>query len=153
MQVSVVNQRKVEKALRAIGNDAVAELKKAHAESAKIVERAARPKVPVRSGNLSQVSGRPYWPSERSRSPGALKSTLRSGASARAGVVRLGKKLVPYAGPVHYGWSTRPDAAKGWLGGPIPKNEFMYEALDEQRDEVFETFLRYLEDIKKRHLR
>ena len=66
MQVSVVNQRKVEKALRAIGNDAVADLKKAHAESAKIVERAARPKVPVRSGNLSQVSGRPYWPGDRS---------------------------------------------------------------------------------------
>ena len=153
MQVSVVNQRKVEKALRAIGNDAVADLKKAHAESARIVERAAKPKVPVRSGNTSQVSGRPYWPGDRSRSPGALKGTLRSGASARAGVVRIGKKLVPYAGPVHYGWVTRPNPSKGWLGGPIPPNPFLYDALDERRAEVEATFYRYLEDIKKRHLR
>jgi hypothetical protein len=152
MQVSVVNQRKVEKALRAIGKDAVDELKEAHLKSAQIVERAAEPKVPVRSGNTSQISGRPYWPGRRDRNPGALKGTLRSGASARAGVVRIGKKLVPYAGPVHYGWPSRPNSAKGWRGGPIPPNPFLYDALDERRSEVEEVFLRYLEDIRDRHL-
>ena len=152
--VRIVNQRKVEKALRALGNDAVNDLKKAHAQAAKIVEQAARPKVPVRSGSSSQVSGKPYWPNPNSkRSPGALKGTLRSGASSRAGVVRIGKKLVPYAGPVHYGWPTRPDRAKGWRGGPIPPNPFLYDALDERRSEVEEAFVRYLEDIRDRHFR
>ena len=152
VQVSVRNQRKVERALRAIGKDAVAELKTAHLESAKIVERAARPKVPVRSGNLSQISGRPYWPASRPEG-GRLKQTLRSGASARAGVVRIGKKLVPYAGPIHYGWATRPDPSKNWRGGPIAPNPFLYDAMDERRDEVEATFYRYLEDIRNRHLR
>jgi hypothetical protein len=152
MQVSIVNQRKLEKALRAIGKDAVDDLKKAHLESAKIVERAARPKVPVRSGSSSVVSGKPYWPSSRSTSGGSLKGTLRSGASSRAGVVRIGKKLVPYAGPVHFGWPSRPNLSKGWRGGPIPPDTFLYDALDERRGEVEDAFYRYLEDIKKRHL-
>ena len=152
MMVRVENQRKVEQALRRIGADAVNDLKKAHAESAKIVEDAARPKVPVRSGSNSVVSDRPYWPGPRQRSPGALKGTLRSTGTQRAGVVRIGKKLVPYAGPVHYGWPTRPNSAKGWRGGPIPPNPFLYDALDERRREVEDTFYRYLEDIKKRHL-
>lgn len=153
MQVQVFNQRKVERALRAIGKDAVAELKTAHLESAKIVERAARPKVPTSSGNVSKISGKPYWPTGESRTSGRLKGTLRSGASARAGVVRIGKKLVPYAGPVHYGWPTRPDPSKKWYGGPIPPNPFLYEALDERRQEVEATFYRYLENIRDRHLR
>ena len=151
MSVEVFNQRKLEKALRAIGKDAVDELKVAHRKSAEIVERAARPKVPVGSGTTSVISGRPYWPG-RSGSGGSLKGTLRSGASARAGVVRIGKKLVPYAGPVHYGWPTRPNPAKGWRGGPIPPNPFLYDALDDRRAEVEDVFYRYLQDIQKRHL-
>jgi len=161
----VVNQRKVEKALRAIGKDAVAELKQAHLESAKIVERAAKPKVPVRSGNRSVISNKPYWETSKTArtgyqsrysgsttKPGALRDSLRSGASSRAGVVRAGKKLVPYAGPVHYGWPSRPNPEKGWLGGPIPPNELLWDAMDERRAEVEEAFYRYLENIKKRHL-
>lgn len=152
MKVDVYNQRKLEKALRAIGKDAVDDLKIAHRKSAEIVEAAARPKVPVRSGSTSVVSNKPYWPGRRDRSPGALQGTLRSGASARAGVVRIGKKLVPYAGPVHYGWPTRPSASQGWRGGPIPPNPFLYDALDERRSEVEDVFYRYLQDIQKRHL-
>lgn len=152
MQVSVVNQRKVERALRAIGKDAVDELRDAHLKSAQIVERAARPKVPVRSGDTSQISGKPYWPMRRPAG-GQLKGTLRSGASSRAGVVRIGKKLVPYAGPIHYGWPTRPNPPARWYGGPIPPNTFLYDALDERRKEVEDAFYGYLENIKDRHLR
>ena len=152
MKVDIVNQRELEKALRAIGKDAVDELKIAHRKSAEIVETAARPKVPVRSGNTSQISGKPYWPGRRDTKPGSLKGTLRSGASARAGVVRIGKKLVPYAGAVHYGWETRPNPSKGWRGGKIPKNEFLHDALNQERQEVLEVFDRYLQDIMDKHL-
>ena len=81
MKVDIYNQRKLEKALRAIGKDAVDDLKVAHRKSAEIVEAAARPKVPVRSGSSSVISNKPYWPGRRGSSGGALKGTLRAGAS------------------------------------------------------------------------
>ena len=35
---------------------------------------------------------------------GKLAASVRAGATRRAGVVRAGRKAVPYAGPVNYGW-------------------------------------------------
>ena len=35
---------------------------------------------------------------------GRLAGSLRVGATKRAGVIRAGRKAVPYAGPVNYGW-------------------------------------------------
>lgn len=165
VQVSILNQRKIERALRAIGNDAVSELTDAHRAAAEIVERAARPKVPVLQQSFrSVVSNKPYWASSQQAASqyqrrynvgyraGDLKKTLRSGASSRAGVVRIGKKLVPYAGPIHYGWPSRPNQSKNWKGGPIPPNPFLHDALDERRQEVLDTFYRYLQGIVDRHL-
>ena len=38
---------------------------------------------------------------------GRLAASVRTGATRRAGVVRAGRKAVPYAGPVNYGWPNR----------------------------------------------
>ena len=38
---------------------------------------------------------------------GRLAGSLRVGATKRAGVIRAGRKAVPYAGPVNYGWPAR----------------------------------------------
>lgn len=38
------------------------------------------------------------------RKTGKLASTLRAGATRKAGVARAGTKRVPYAGPIHWGW-------------------------------------------------
>ncbi len=35
---------------------------------------------------------------------GRLSKSLRAGATKKAGVIRAGRKAVPYAGPVNYGW-------------------------------------------------
>lgn len=35
---------------------------------------------------------------------GRLSKSLRVGATKRAGVIRAGRKSVPYAGPLNYGW-------------------------------------------------
>lgn len=35
---------------------------------------------------------------------GALAKSVRAGATQKAGVVRVGSKKVPYAGPINYGW-------------------------------------------------
>ena len=147
--VHVIGQRQFTKMLRALGDDAVKDIKQAHARTAKMVEDTARPMVPVHGGR-SVISGRPYW-RQPAHSPGLLRSTLRSTGTTRGGFVRAGKKLVPYAGPVHFGWPNRPDAAKGWRGGPIRPNPFMYDALDKRRDEVAEAFARYIDDIRRKH--
>lgn len=59
---------------------------------------------------------------------GALAASVRAGATTRAGVVRAGKKRVPYAGPVHWGWPSRPDPARGIRGGPIKPHPFLMQA-------------------------
>ena len=148
--VRVVGLRKFTKALKGLGDDAVNDLKDVHRRTAKIVEDAARPKVPVSSGANSVVSGTPYWSTGRARNSGALKGTLRSTGTQRGGFVRAGKKLVPWAGPVHFGWPNRPDPSKGWRGGPIRPNPFMYDALDERRGEVATAFARYIDDIRRK---
>jgi hypothetical protein len=147
--VRVVGLKQFQKELRALGDDAQDDLKRAHAAAAKIVEDAARPNVPV-SGARSVISGRPYWPPGPSNS-GAFRGSLRSSGTRRGGYVRAGKKLVPYAGPVHFGWPSRPDAGKGWRGGPIRPNPFLYDALDKRREQVAEAFARYIDDIRRKH--
>jgi hypothetical protein len=147
--VRVVGLKQFQKELRALGDDAQDDLKRAHAAAAKIVEDTARPNVPV-SGARSVISGRPYWPPGPSNS-GAFRGSLRSSGTRRGGYVRAGKKLVPYAGPVHFGWPNRPDAGKGWRGGPIRPNPFLYDALDKRREQVAEAFARYIDDIRRKH--
>ena len=146
--VRVVGLRQFNKILRGLGDDAVNDIKQAHAAAAKMVEDTARPMVPVH-GARSAVSGRPYWRTP-AHPPGFMRSTLRSSGTGRGGFVRAGKKLVPYAGPVHFGWPNRPNPGKGWQGGPIAPNPFLYNALDKRRNEVAETFARYIDDIRRK---
>ena len=46
---------------------------------------------------------------------GRLGSTLRSSATQSAGIVRAGRKSVPYAGVIHWGWPARNIKAQPWL--------------------------------------
>ncbi|MDG4860140.1 hypothetical protein P8605_18620, partial [Streptomyces sp. T-3] len=64
---------------------------------------------------------------------GRLVGTVRSSGTKTTAVVRAGRASVPYAGPVHWGWPTRPNRAKGWRGGPIAG--FPFIALAAQRTE------------------
>jgi hypothetical protein len=50
--------------------------------------------------------------------------------TARAGVVRAGKKSVPYAGPIHWGWPKR----------NIKANPFLSKALESETDEVVDVY-------------
>ncbi|OZG62689.1 bacteriophage protein, PF04883 family [Bifidobacterium lemurum] len=66
---------------------------------------------------------------------GRLRSSIRSGATQRAGVVRAGSKRVPYAGPINFGWP----------GHNITGQHFMGEGLDASRDEVDDIFAQAIE--------
>lgn len=38
---------------------------------------------------------------------GKLAGSIRVGATQKAGIIRAGRKTVPYAGPINYGWPAR----------------------------------------------
>ena len=114
--------------LRKVGEeDARDFLIEANRESARIVEDAARPLVPRRSGKLL--------------------ATLKSSGSAKGGVVQVGKKLVPYAGPVHFGWFKPRVWGKTIARRPIKPQPFLYEALDKRRQDVEETYYKRLDEL------
>ena len=96
------------------------ELKQTHLQAAKIVEKAARPLVPVRTGKLL--------------------ASVRSAGTQRFAVVRAGKKSVPYAPPIHWGWAKR----------RIKPNPFLYEALDKRRDEVIKAYEKQIANLARR---
>lgn len=149
--VRVVGQKELTRILKALGPDAVDEIKRAHLEAAKIVERAAKPKAPAHGPGRSVISGAPYWYGGPRHRSGQMRGTIRSAGTQRGGFVRAGRKAVPYAGPVHFGWPSRPNPDRRWFGGPIAPNPFLYDALDERREEVADAFARYIDDIRRKN--
>lgn len=132
--IEIRGLRELQRTLRRFSEDAVDELRDTNAAAAKIVEREADRRVPVRSGKL--------------------KSTVRSSGQKTKGVVRVGRKSVPYAGPIHFGWSTRPNIkfqAGRPAGGPIGANPFLYDALDDRRAKVLREYERQLRKIVNRY--
>lgn len=99
----------------------VEDLKATHAEAAQIVERRAAQLVPRRSGLLS--------------------STVRSTGQASGGVVRAGLSRVPYAGPIHFGWP----------GHNISPQPFLYDALDDRRQQVIDAYESRVNQLIKKH--
>lgn len=77
---------RLQRTLKRAGED-VSELKELNRAAAAIVAPVARSTAPVRSGRMA--------------------ASVRTGATMRAGIVRVGSKGVPYAGPIHYGWPSR----------------------------------------------
>lgn len=147
--VRVVGLKQFTKELKQFGDEAVDDIKSAHEMAAKIVYEAAKPKAPVH-GSRSVISGKPYW-RDPPQAAGTLAASLRYSGTQRGGFVRGGKKSVPYAGPVHFGWPSRPNAARGWQGGPIPPNPFIFDALDERRKEVADAFERYIDKLNDKY--
>ena len=95
--VKAEGMRELRKKLRRMDNG-MDNLKGLHLDLAEIVANRAEALAPVRTGRLKQ--------------------SIRPSGTQTAGRVRAGYKRVPWTGPVHFGWATRPDAAKGWRGGP-----------------------------------
>lgn len=106
-QIQVTGARELRAALKAMGAD-LADLKAIHREAAESVADSARSRVPIVSGTLL----------------GTIRTSVRqTGASVMAGG---GRRRVPYAGPIHFGWHRR----------HIVPQPFLYDAMDDRRDEV-----------------
>lgn len=108
--VEVEGGPELRRAFRRMGGRAE-DLSRAHRKGAEIVARRARDLAP--------------------RVTGALIGTIRTQARTTGGaVVAGGTTLVPYAGPIHFGWRAR----------NIEPQPFLYDAAADERDEVAETY-------------
>jgi len=114
-----------------VSDDARTELKSAHLEAALVVARQAEYEVPRRSGRL--------------------EATIRAQATQTKGNVKAGRARVPYAGPIHFGWPTRPNRAKGWFGGPIRPQPFIYMAADRRLGQVVDAYNNRINEIIRQH--
>ena len=86
-EIQIDGVDRLTKALSAAGLE-LSDLKAALKQAAQIVEQTAAAKAP--RGETDR-----------------LVNSLRSSATKKAGVVRAGRKTVPYAGPIHWGWPAR----------------------------------------------
>ena len=135
--VKVTGAKELRKAIRQLEDAAAkkgmqADLKGAYRTAAWAVEVQAKMEVPRRSGRLA----------------GSIKA---KGTTTGASIVAGGLKSVPYAGPIHYGWPSRPNKSKGWRGGPIKANPFLTRAaagsIDIVRDVLADELQRVLDKV------
>lgn len=135
--VKVTGAKELRKAIRQLEDAAAkkgmqADLKGAYRTAARAVEVQAKMEAPRRSGRLA----------------GSIKA---KGTTTGASIVAGGLKSVPYAGPIHYGWPSRPNKSKGWRGGPIKANPFLTRAaagsIDIVRDVLADELQRVLDRV------
>lgn len=130
-RIEIEGLRDARRAIRRVSDDSKTELRGAHQAVSEIVARQAKFEVPVRSGRL--------------------RASIRAGATTTRGQVKAGGYGVRYAGPIHFGWSSRPNSARGWRGGPIDPQPFIYEAADRRIRDVLDEYERQLGAIIRRH--
>lgn len=110
--VRVEGLRELRRFLAKAGDDVGKDgLKKIHDKVGEPVEREATIRVPRRSGRLA----------------GSIR---RAKASTTKATVRAGKKSVPYAGPIHFGWPAR----------NIAPQPFLTDALASKHDDVIDLY-------------
>lgn len=118
--IRIEGQRQLRKTLREAGDD-LEDLKAAHKAAAEVAAGGSRPLAPVRSGDLS--------------------GTIRAGGTKTQAVIRAGKKAVPYAGPIHWGWPKRgiephPFLAEGAKNTEPQWVELFYQAMEKALKKV-----------------
>ncbi|THG24934.1 HK97 gp10 family phage protein [Bifidobacterium pseudolongum] len=107
----VVGQRRFVATMRKAGAD-MDELKDVNAQAARVALPAVQSLVPHRTGTLA--------------------GSIRAGATKRAGVVRAGRKSVPYAGVINYGWPARHITGRLFANNGVARTEPTWAKLYEQ---------------------
>ena len=130
-RIEVKGAKELRRALRLLGDkELTQELKQAHKAAGEVVAETARSLVPARTGRL--------------------RASIKSAAVARGVKVVAGGGKVLYAGPIHFGWPTRPNKARGWRGGPIRPQPFLYDAADRRIADVVGIYQLRINSIVER---
>lgn len=103
----VVGQKRFVQTMRKAGADMQA-LKGVNREAADIALRSVLPLVPVGK-------------------TGHLKQSVRVGATMKAGVIRAGRKTVPYAGVINYGWPAHGIRPRLFVNNGVASSESMWQ--------------------------
>jgi hypothetical protein len=98
----VAGARQLRAQLKAAGQD-LGDLKAAHKAVGDIVAPVARSGAPVVSGRLG--------------------GSIRVAGTTTATIIRAGTKVVPYAGPIHYGWPARAIPARPFITDAAKRTE------------------------------
>lgn len=102
--------------MRHMGAD-LKDLSAVNKSAAEVVADSARGKVPVLSGQL--------------------RGSIRARGTQRFGSVAAGRRSIPYAGPIHFGWPRH----------NIEPQPFIYDALEERSDAVIEKYDQFIEAL------
>lgn len=123
-QVTVDGVRELRRELRQVADKGLDdELKALHKDIAEEIIARALPMVPVRSG--------------------ALRRSVRGSGTKAAAVGRVGRKSVPYAAPIHWGWRRR----------NIRPNPFLTDAAAEIERDITERYDRAISGMLDRVVR
>lgn len=115
-----VEGRDLRRQLRGI-EDGLADLKATHLQAGEVVRPRAAAIAPKRTGRLA--------------------ADIRVAGQASGAVIRAGRASVPYAGPIHFGWSAR----------NIKPNPFLYDALDDRHDQVVDVYEERVAALVRKH--
>lgn len=74
------------------------------------------------------------------RVSGVLGESIRSSSRRTGATVLAGRRAVPYAGPIHFGWRAR----------NIEPQPFLYDALDERRNDIARKYADGIGDLVER---
>ena len=113
--VNLTGGRRLRSTMKKAGMD-VKQLTAINKEAAGIVAGAAKVRAPLGKPGRKRGRGRP-------KSGGALKGSIRPGATTRAGVIRAGGARVPYANVQHWGWPKRHISGKYFISTAAKQTE------------------------------
>lgn len=123
--IQVEGARELRRQLKAAGDD-LTEMKAIHHKVGSLV------------ANTSKILA------PRSPDSTHIAETTRASQTKTAAVVKVGGAKFPYANPIHWGWFTRPNPAKGWRGGAIKPRFWVSRAAAQTEPEWFRIYEDYV---------
>lgn len=138
-QIQIKGMRQAYRLMGRLDDDFRTRFKGIHKGAADIVADEARKIAPVGPRQRKSRSYRTY-------SPAALKRSIRTSGTAKGGIVRVGKKKIPYAGRIHFGdiGGTRDKLGRRMT---IKEQPFVYRAADIRFRQVVNYYEDQLEEI------
>ena len=117
--VQVTGARELRRAMKNMGHD-LSDLTALHRDLAELVASDARNRAPKRTGKLA--------------------ASVKGRATRTRATVLAGGPMIPYAGPIHFGWPAR----------NIEPQPFLYDALDARKREVVNRYEDRVGDLVKK---
>ena len=128
--VEVIGARQLRRTLKAAGED-LTDLKAAHRQAAEIAARASATLAPVGA-------------------TGRLKKSIRASGTTTAGIIRAGRKNVPYANAIHWGRVWWPNKQQAQHRAPFWGRPFLSNGAQNSEGQWLPIYMRTVEGAIER---